>query len=167
MGLKKLFIDLEKLNEHMENCKDRCSYFYHPNNSGITSVWEMVTYALVCRKCEDENCVRACPTEALEKQKDKVLKRYNMRCISCKSCAHACHSGAIYPEFIPYLVSNCDYCIERLGAKEEPECVKGCNCGAIGYGDFKEDKERDFYAIGDNLIVHSVQWERNGVSKKK
>ena len=144
MGLKKLFIDLEKLTEHAENCKDSCSYFYHQNNSGITSVWEMATYALVCRKCEEENCVKACPTEALEKQEDKVLKRYNMRCIGCKSCVHACHSGAIYPEFIPYLVSNCDYCIDRLSAKEKPDCVRDCRCGAIQYGEFEENKAACF-----------------------
>ena len=157
---KKLFIDLEKLGEHVKSCKDKCSFFYHPNNSGITSLWEMASYALVCRKCEEENCVKACPAEALEKQPDKVLKRYNMRCISCKSCAHACHSGTIYPEFIPYLVSNCDYCIERLGWIDKPECVEACGCGAIRFGEFAENKAKDMYAIGENLIVHSVQWER-------
>ena len=144
----------------MKNCKGKCSFFYHPNNSGIESLWEMATYALVCRKCEDENCVRACPTEALEKQQDKVLKRYNMRCISCKSCAHACHSGAIYAEFIPYLVSNCDWCLYRVSWMDKPTCVQECRCGAIQFGEFSEDKKRDLYAIGENLIVHSVQWER-------
>lgn len=161
MGLKKkILIDLEKLSGHVASCKDSCSYFYHHDNSGIKSVWEMATYAIVCRKCEDENCVKACPSEALEKQDDKILKRYNMRCVSCKSCAHACHSGTIYPEFLPYLVSNCDWCVERLNYQDKPDCAKECSCGAIQYGDFKEDKEKDIYAIGENLLVHSVQWER-------
>ncbi len=166
MGLKRLFIDLEKLTDHMKNCTDRCSYFYHPHNSGITNVWELATYALVCRKCEDENCVRACPTDALEKQEDKVLKRYNMRCTSCKSCAHACHSGTIYAEFVPYYVSSCDFCLNRLNWNDKPECVQNCRCGAIQYGEFKEDEAKNVYAVGENLLVRSTQWERNGVKKK-
>ena len=163
---KKLFIDLEKISEHMAKCKDTCDYFYHPDNSGIRSIWEMATYAVVCRKCDNENCVKACPNEALEKQADKVLKRYNMRCTSCKSCAYACHSGVIYPEFIPYHVSKCDYCLDRVSAEEDPDCVKSCKCGAIKYGEFKEDKTVDIYAIGENVVVRSVQWERNVAAKK-
>ena len=166
MGLKKLFIDLEKLTEHLKSCKDSCSYFYHSDNNGVIRAWEIATHALVCRRCEDENCVRACPTNALEKTDDKILVRHNMLCISCKSCVQACHSGTLYPEIRTYLMPACDYCIDNVELSGEPECVKKCKCGAIKFGGFKEDKEKDIYAISNNLIVHSVQWERDGVKKK-
>jgi Fe-S-cluster-containing dehydrogenase component len=160
MGVKRLLIDTGKMEEHREKCPSKCSYYYHPGNDGILSLEEMVTYALICRRCERENCVTSCPFEALEKGPDKILRRSNMRCTSCKTCSHACHSGVILPEFIPYMSYNCDLCLDRLEEGELPECVGSCSCGAIQYGDFKQDEENNMYAIGKNIIVRSVHWVR-------
>ena len=60
--------------------------FYHPDNDGVLSLREFATYAVICRQCELANCVEACPKEALEQQPDGTLKRYNLRCIACRSC---------------------------------------------------------------------------------
>ena len=81
---------------------------------GIVSVAELASYALVCRRCEEPHCVNACPQEALEQQKDqaKLLVRHPLRCISCKSCSHACPYGTIYPEHVPLLFHHCDYCLD-------------------------------------------------------
>ena len=166
-NVKKLLIDLEKFQEHDDKCAKKCSYFYHPDNYGVQSLQEMATYAVVCRKCEKENCVLSCPFQALEKGPDKILRRWNLRCTSCKTCAHACHSGVIWPTFIPYICYNCDYCVDRLQDGKMPDCVEACSCGALQYGDFKEDEEGDMYAVGDHVIVHSVSWKRDGSPKKK
>ncbi len=160
MGVKRLYIDLEKFNEHNDKCKEACTYYHHVDNYGMRSLQEVATYSVVCRKCEKPNCVTSCPFEALEKGEDKILRRANMRCTSCKTCSHACHSGVILPEFIPYMAYSCDLCINRLKSNETPECVSECDCGAIKYGDFTKDEEKDLYAIGDNVIVHSKHWKR-------
>ena len=55
---------------------------------------------------------------------------------------------------------NCDLCLGRLEKGKAPECVEYCTCGAIRHGDFKENEEKNLYKIGDNIIVHSVHWER-------
>jgi Fe-S-cluster-containing dehydrogenase component len=166
MGLKKLYIDLEKMSEHDKKCGKECSYYYHPENYGILPLQETATYAVICRKCEKENCVTSCPFEALEKGPDKILRRSNLRCTSCKTCSHACHSGVIWPEFIPYMAFNCDLCLDRLQGDKTPECVESCTCGAIQYGDFREDNTKDIYAIGDNIVVHSVHWQREESPKR-
>jgi len=44
---------------------------------GIKSIAELVTYALVCRRCEEPHCVNACPFEALEQQEN--TSHYNGR----------------------------------------------------------------------------------------
>ncbi len=160
---KRLFIDLDICSSgECKECEIKCSYFYQPDNNGIVSVAELATYALVCRKCEEPHCVNSCPVEALEQQKDKdkLLMRHNMRCISCKSCSHACPYGTIYPENVPFLIHNCDFCLDRRAEKEEPLCIKSCAYGALSLkaGDIKLDK--DTFLVGDNLLVHSRHWDR-------
>lgn len=159
---KRLFIDLDVCAAgRCKDCVIKCSYFYHPDNNGIISIVELATYALVCRRCEEPHCVASCPVEALEQQKDKdkLLMRHNMRCISCKSCSHACPYGAIYPENVPLLIHNCDFCLDRRSQKDEPLCITTCPYGALSLkkGDIKLD-EHTFLA-GDNIIVHSTHWE--------
>jgi len=163
---KRLFIDLDICSAgECKECVIKCSYLYHrqlPGNNGIVSVAELATYALVCRKCEEPHCVNACPVEALEQQKDKdkLLIRHNMRCISCKSCSHACPYGTIYPENVPFLIHNCDFCFDRRQQKDEPLCIKTCPYGALSLkeGDVKLDENT--FLVGDNLIVHSTHWDR-------
>lgn len=162
----RLYIDLDICaSGECKECKLDCSYFYHrqyPGNNGIVSVAELATYALVCRRCEEPHCVKACPQEALEQleEKDNLLVRHNMRCISCKSCSHACPYGAIYPELVPLLTHNCDFCLDRRGVKDEPLCIKSCPYGALSLksGDTKLDENT--FLVGDNIIVHSTHWQR-------
>jgi len=160
---EKLFIDLDICTSgECKKCEIECSYYFHPENNGVISVAELASYALVCRRCEEPHCVNTCPEDALEqqKEKDKLLIRHNMRCISCGSCSHACPYGAIYPELVPLLVHNCDFCFNRRGKKDEPLCIKTCPYGALSLkkGDLKLDENT--FLVGDNLIVHSTHWQR-------
>ena len=158
---KKLVIDLEICDRcsRKQECPVQCSYMYHPGNNGVTSVRELASFAIYCRKCEEADCVTACPKEALEKQENGMLKRYNMRCISCKSCSWACPFGTILPEVIPYAVSCCDYCLGRAD-DNMPDCIPSCPEGALKYEDREENEEEMLYAVGENLLVRSPRWEK-------
>lgn len=166
---KRLFIDLDVCaGGQCQKCVIQCSYLYHkqePGNNGIFSVAELATYYLVCRRCEEPHCVNACPVEALEQQedKDKLLVRHNMRCISCKSCSHACPYGTIYPELVPYLVHNCDFCLDRRDDQYEPLCITSCPYGALSLQSADIDLDENTFLVGDNLIVHSTHWDREKV----
>jgi Fe-S-cluster-containing dehydrogenase component len=160
---KRLFIDLDICSTgQCPSCEIRCSYFYHPANNGIISVAELATYYLVCRRCEEPHCVNACPVEALEQQKDKdkLLIRHNMRCISCKSCAHACPYGSIYPELVPLLIHNCDFCLDRRTDDNEPLCIRSCPHQALSLKEADVELDQHTFLVGDNLIVHSTHWDR-------
>lgn len=157
--MKRLFVDLE-ICRKCEECTAKCSYPYHPENKGVISLLEMVTAMEVCRKCEEAPCVAACPKEALEKQADGNLKRYSMRCIGCNTCTLACPFGTMYPEIIPYLGSQCDYCAGRLGDGEEPLCVKTCPEGAVKFIEVEESEEKNIHFVGDNLAVHAIPWKK-------
>ncbi len=156
---KRLYIDLEKCRE-CESCDVKCSYFYHPFNNGIIYLREIGEFATTCRQCEKAPCVTSCPCDALEKQENGIVKRYNMRCVSCNTCSYACPFGTILPELIPYATSRCDYCIKRLNEDEEPLCIQGCDKDAVRYGDFEPDEKNFEFLVNDNLIVRSIPWKK-------
>ena len=100
--MRRLLVDLEVCDKCPE-CVVKCSYIYHPDNIGIAGVRELATFATICHRCEDAPCVSACYKDALERQENGLIKRYNMRCVSCKSCTVACPFGVIFSELLPYL----------------------------------------------------------------
>jgi Fe-S-cluster-containing dehydrogenase component len=143
----KLIIGLAKCKPQNES-NVRCSYKHHPENKGIDSLLEQIRFALICRKCESAPCINACPNEALEKVPSNndasgTLKRYNMLCTGCSSCAIACPFGTIYTDLVPFPSSSCDVCKGRLKAGEKPLCVQTCSDGSIDYQDVE---------IGDDLV---------------
>ncbi len=161
--MKRLFIDLD-ICSNCPKCVVDCSYFYHPQNNGVSSLREMATFGLVCRQCEISPCVVSCPKEALEKQKDGVLKRYNMRCISCKTCSLACPFGTIYTELLPLMVSSCDYCLGRLKT-DVPICVTTCPYHALRYEEIEEKPSANIFNLNDNLVVKSFKWIKEEAKK--
>ncbi len=163
--MKRLFIDLG-ICANCPECTVECSYFYHPQNNGMTSLLEYATFATICRHCEEAPCVNSCYHDALEKQPDGHLKRYDMLCTSCKSCSIACPFGIIIPEYIPYLSSSCDYCIKSAD-KKAPVCLKSCPKKAVEFKEVKEDPENNIYFVGDNLAVKTLKWIREDISFKK
>ena len=158
--MKKLLIDLDICSK-CEECGMLCSYIQHPGNSGITTLREFAHFAVVCRRCDDAPCVASCPWEALEMQPTNMLKRYMMRCTSCKNCSGACPFGVIYSETIPFVISRCDYCIGRLRDGEVPICLQSCTHGGIQYGEFEEKEEEGMFTASDHLMVKTTfKWER-------
>jgi Fe-S-cluster-containing hydrogenase component 2 len=155
--MKRLFVDLDICN-NCKDCKVCCDYFYHPQNNGIASLREYATFAVICRHCEEAPCVNSCYHHALERAPDGHLKRYKMRCTSCKACTIACPFGIIFQDFIPYLDAKCDYCVGVSG--ELPKCVTSCPCNAIMIKEVEEDLVENIYFVGEHLAVHSRKWSR-------
>lgn len=165
--MKRLLVDLDVCS-HCDECGMLCSYIQHPANNGITNLRELAHFAIVCRRCDDAPCVASCPWEALEMQDYNMLKRYMMRCTSCKSCSRACPFGVIYPETIPFVTSRCDYCLGRIKENELPICLESCTHGGIKYGEFEEDKEKGIFKVSEYLMVKTnYKWERIEEAPKK
>ena len=158
---KRLFIDLDAC-DACDTCGVDCAYMYRasPKDHGVLTLRERATFMLVCRRCEDPSCVAACRFDALERQEDGVLKRHNMRCVSCKCCSHACPFGTIYPETVPFYVTQCDYCLSSCTA--EPPCVASCTKGALAYREVDES-EAGVYLLDETLAVKASKWEKGDV----
>jgi Fe-S-cluster-containing dehydrogenase component len=179
MGAK-LIIDLGKCKLQKESGV-QCSYKHHPQNKGFDSLLEMIRFALICRRCEAAPCINACPTGALEKipsekgglidkmlvvstgprgalekvKRDKVdagvLKRANMLCTGCGSCAIACPFGTIYTDLILFPSSVCDVCRGRLAPGEKPLCVNTCRDGSIDYREV--EVKGDLVEVLEDIVV--------------
>jgi len=162
--MKRLFVDLE-ICAKCDECKVACDYFYHPQNNGISSLREYATFATICRHCEQAPCVNACYHDALERASDGHIKRYKMRCTSCKSCSIACPFGIIFQDFIPYLDAKCDFCIGR--SEKLPACLSSCPEKAIEVKVIEESLEQNIYLIGEHLAVHTLKWSKEDVQPPK
>ncbi|MFH1194642.1 MAG: 4Fe-4S dicluster domain-containing protein [bacterium] len=162
MGLKKILIDIPALIDSgisAENIK--CEYTYHRKNNGAFSLLELAEFAVYCRQCEDAFCVSACPKDALEHLESGVIKRWNMRCVGCKSCVLACPFGTIFPEVINYVSANCDFCMNQLEANTDyqPLCVKTAPLNTLRMVVMdEEDKKNHIYFCGENVAVKSPSW---------
>jgi Fe-S-cluster-containing dehydrogenase component len=88
-----------------------------------------------------------------------------MLCTSCKSCTVACPFGIIFVDFIPYLDSQCDYCLGVVG--KFPNCVKSCPEKAIEIKEIEENIEQNIYFVGEHLAVHTLKWSREDIQPPK
>jgi Fe-S-cluster-containing dehydrogenase component len=134
----KLIVDLAKIDPQALS-RIRCSYKHHPENRGFDAVLERIRFALICRRCTSAPCVAACPRGALEKipsgtNDAGILKRANMLCTGCGTCALACPFGTIYDDLMPFASSVCDLCQDRLEPEEKPLCVRTCEDGSLDWG---------------------------------
>jgi carbon-monoxide dehydrogenase iron sulfur subunit len=98
---------------------------------------------IVCRQCEDPECQKACPSDAI-RMVDGILVINRDLCTNCLSCVDACPYGAIFVH--PDLDSpiKCDLC----GGK--PQCVRACPKHALLFTDSPREEPR----LVDGRIVY-------------
>lgn len=156
---KRLFIDLNKC-DACEECTVTCvgSGRAEAADRGMLALRELAAFAVVCRRCEEPDCAAACKYEALERQTDGMMKRYNMRCVSCKSCSHACPFGIIYPETLPFYVVPCDFCA-RVDDEKMP-CAIACVKQAVEFRDVEESPKEGIFLVGERLAVKAPRWNK-------
>ncbi|MFP4029249.1 MAG: 4Fe-4S dicluster domain-containing protein [Candidatus Brocadiia bacterium] len=161
---QRLQINLDICRE-CEDCTATCGYPYHHPNNGVARLRELAAQELTCRQCEVQSCVLACPNDALEKDEDGILRRYNMRCTGCLSCSVACPFGTLIPAALEFRDSFCDACADR-GEGELPECARTCPEDAIVIGSVDEDEE-NVHLLGENLAVRSLVWQKKEPAESK
>jgi len=83
--------------------------------------------AVVCGQCGEPACRDACPTGAIVKGEDGVVRLDEARCVGCGACAIACVWGGVTYDVEAGRAAKCDTCDGR------PACVPACPTGALGW----------------------------------
>jgi Fe-S-cluster-containing dehydrogenase component len=159
--MKRLYIDIPALLESNVSAEEiQCEYLFHRKNNGALSLLEVAEFSAYCRQCKDAFCVDACPKEALEHQENGMIKRYNMRCVGCKSCILACPFGTIFPEVINYVTAKCDYCLNQLEQNVNyiPACAKTAPANSFVMKEVVEDRKQNIFFVGNHLAVKTPNW---------
>lgn len=160
---KRLVIDMYKCDECTE-CTVKCGYMYQPDvtDHGLRDLREQISFMLICRRCEEPSCVAACRFSAIERQESSIIKRYNMRCVSCKCCSQACPFGTIYPELVPFYAVKCDYCMRSM-TSGDLSCISNCAKKAVEYREVDEVNEKGVFLINEHLAAKSPKWDKKDV----
>lgn len=113
-------------------CELICSYkreeVFNPSFSRIrrvTLLEELEFIPLTCMQCEDAPCIEACPSGALNRDENGIIKINYDQCIGCKMCVITCPFGNVIAT--KNKVIKCELC------NGEPECVKHCPASALTY----------------------------------
>ncbi len=106
-----------------------------------------IVLPLQCRHCEDAPCVAVCPSKALTKGEDGIVRPNDQNCIGCHFCVIACPFGVLQTDKEGKAIIKCDLCFERLEKGENPACVSACPTGALKFlaaNEVSRDKKRKF-----------------------
>jgi anaerobic dimethyl sulfoxide reductase subunit B (iron-sulfur subunit) len=111
---------------------------------GAAWVTDVFSYSVptACHHCSNPPCLPVCPTAAISKDENGIVKIDVGACIGCHYCEWACPWGA--PVFYEALavVDKCDFCKDIVDAGGEPACVIACPMRAMEWGDIEELKAR-------------------------
>ncbi|ABL87343.1 4Fe-4S ferredoxin, iron-sulfur binding domain protein [Pyrobaculum islandicum DSM 4184] len=96
-------------------------------------------YLVYCQHCDKPYCVATCPTNALYKDRDGLVKLRESSCIGCRYCLAACPYGAVWWDEKNNKPAKCmgSECLRRVSEGLRPVCVEVCPSGALVFGDIE------------------------------
>lgn len=108
------------------HCEYVCSYKHNQgfnmNRSRIQVIRDdtLKFRTLVCVNCKNPKCIEACPTNAIYRDENNVVRVDETKCTACKACINVCNR--MFFDYVDNVAINCDLC----GA-----CISECPEGAL------------------------------------
>jgi len=119
---------------------------------------------LLCMHCENPPCMQSCPSHAISKTPDGIVKVNEEKCIGAQACVSACPYGAMYypmeletyfkgqvTPFEGYHINKrisfpaamkCNFCEHRVREGKEPACVVTCPTDCRIFGDLDDPNSK-------------------------
>ena len=126
-------------------CEAACKMWRHTENGirwrRVQNVWHgdfpnvtCSAVSLSCQHCLTPACADACPTMAITKSPDGLVRVDPEKCIGCRACFDACPYAV--PQFgTDGLMQKCDLCADETGVRPDgdvrPPCVTTCPTRAL------------------------------------
>jgi len=112
----------------------------HASQPKVKVPVNMFAYAVsvACNHCMNPVCVTCCPTGAIQKLENGIVKINKEKCIGCRYCEWACPYGAPQFDTELHVMTKCDFCEDLLAKGESPACVSACPTRALGFGELSE-----------------------------
>jgi ferredoxin-type protein NapH len=84
-------------------------------------------FSILCQHCRKPLCLPACPTRAIEKGDDGIVRIDKLFCTECGLCTMACPAAAPIKDPGSQEIHKCDLC------EGDPLCVKHCPENALTF----------------------------------
>lgn len=92
-------------------------------------------YSDSCKHCFDAPCMTACPTGAIGRTDQGVIRVDPDVCNGNGHCVPACPYGVIQISETAHVAQKCTMCEDRLEEGGEPACAQVCPTDCIEFGD--------------------------------
>jgi Fe-S-cluster-containing hydrogenase component 2 len=151
-------------------CELACALFHFRSNNPKKSAIRVFSLypnpilrtPIVCRQCDDPECMEACPVGAIDFA-DETVRIDTELCTGCMACVEACPYGAIFTHPEVDHPIKCDLC------SGSPRCVRACPKNALviveelgvqprlvdGKPVFDRMKELDLQASGGGVLRYN------------
>lgn len=108
---------------------------FHGKNAAGKDAPRRAFLPALCMQCEDAPCLKACPTDAISRGHDGIVRIDADACDRSRDCIAACPYGAIHIDPVAQVADKCDFCSHRLDAGLQPACVEACPADVFAFGD--------------------------------
>lgn len=111
-------------------CSTRNTSRVAPSSASIKVVIDekrAKVFSIYCQHCRKPLCIEACPTRALSKGKDGIVRIDTLFCTDCGLCTLACPAAAPLKDPGSGDIHKCDLC------EGEPLCVNHCPENALTF----------------------------------
>ncbi len=107
---------------------------YNVMNTKKSAVRVMVVYPhpvirmpIICSQCREPKCADACPSNAITRDENGIVRINDEECIACHRCVESCPFGAMFLHDDIETPIKCDLC------DGQPKCVEVCPKEAIKF----------------------------------
>jgi len=95
-----------------------------------------------CQQCQDAPCLKACPNEAIYRDKNGIVRIYEEKCDLSLNCVKACPYDARFVDTRKNITDKCIFCADTRLARGETTtaCQITCPAKVRIFGDLDDSK---------------------------
>jgi Fe-S-cluster-containing dehydrogenase component len=116
-------------------------------NKPVGDFWNLDTkkskfMQMQCQECEEAPCLKACPNDAIYKDKNHIIRLYENKCDLSLDCVKACPYDARYVDTRKKITDKCIFCADTRLARGESTtaCQITCPAKLRYFGDLDDPK---------------------------